>query len=107
MFNLFGRNKTAKDFVAEAKETYEVPEQKPMWSCPPEPAPKEKGATVFYRFGVTDKNRVAFQMGYNEITMNRQGCQNLIDQLTFFMNQLEDDYVEEEGNSDDSSTPKN
>lgn len=104
MFNLFGRNKTAKDFVAEAKETYGVPEQKPMWSCTPEPAPKEKDATVFYRLGVTDNNRVAFQMGYSEITMNRQGCQNLIDQLTFFMNQLENDHVEEASDSDDSST---
>lgn len=109
MFNLFGRNKTTKDFVAEAKETYGIPEQKPMWTCPPEPEPKkEKSSQVFYRFGLTDDNRVAFSMGYSEITMNRQGCQQMIDQLTFFMDQLpEDEDVEETSDSNDSSTPKN
>lgn len=56
----------------------------------PDPEP-EKPAKVYYRFGVTDNNRVAFQMGYSEITMNRKGCQDLIDQLTFFMNQLQDE----------------
>lgn len=55
------------------------------------PTSDEKPATIFYRFGVTDKNRLAFQMGYSEITMNKAGCQNLINQLTFFMNQLEDE----------------
>ena len=71
------------------------------------PKPKDKDAVVYYRFGVTDNNRVAFQMGYNEITMNREGCQNLIDQITFFMNQLDDEHVEETSDSDDASTPKN
>lgn len=60
-----------------------------------EPPKKEEPATVYYRFGITDKNRLAFQMGYSEITMNKEGVRNLIDQLTFFMNQLED------GNPDD------
>lgn len=55
------------------------------------PKETEKPATIFYRFGITDKNRLAFQMGYSEITMNKQGVQNLIDQLTFFMNQLPDE----------------
>lgn len=55
------------------------------------PAPKEKPATIFYRFGITDNNRVAFSMGYSEITMNKEGVQNLIDQLTFFQSQLQDD----------------
>jgi hypothetical protein len=54
---------------------------------PPIPEP-EKPATVFYRFGITDKNRLAFQMGYSEITMTRAGVQNLIDQLEFFKSQL-------------------
>ena len=92
MFSLFGK-KTAKDFVAEAKETYGVPEQQPMWTSPPEPK-KEEPAKIFYRFGVTDNNRVAFSMGYSEITMNREGCQQMIDQLTFFMNQLPADEEE-------------
>lgn len=56
-----------------------------------EPPKKEKPANVFYRFGLTDNNRVAFNMGYSEITMNKQGCQQMIDQLTFYMNQLEEE----------------
>ena len=56
------------------------------------PMPKvEEPAKIFYRFGVTDKQRISFQMGYSEITLNKEGCQQMIDQLTFFMNQLEDE----------------
>jgi hypothetical protein len=62
---------------------------------PPMPETPTENHKVYYRFGVTDSNRVAFQMGYSEITMNREGCQNLIDQLTFFMNQLKDDNTDE------------
>jgi hypothetical protein len=51
---------------------------------PPKVEPK-----IFYRIGATDTNRVAFSMGHMEITMNKAGCQNMIDQLTVFMNQLE------------------
>lgn len=57
---------------------------------PPED-PKPAPATVYYRLGVTDNNRLAFNMGYTEITMNKQGVQNMIDQLTFFRDQLEDE----------------
>lgn len=64
---------------------------------PPAPpkVPKEEHK-VFYRLGLTDTNRVAFNMGYSEVTMNRAGVQQLIDQLTFFMNQLQDEGVEDE-----------
>lgn len=89
MFDFF-RRKTARDFMADARENYLTPEVKeipPMPSVVP-PKPKEKDAQVFYRFGITDNDRVAFSMGYSEITMNREGCQQMIDQLTFFMNQL-------------------
>lgn len=60
----------------------------PYTELPPTP---EKPATIFYRFGITDKNRLAFQMGYSEITMNKAGVQNLIDQLEFFKLQLKDE----------------
>ena len=103
MFDFF-KKKTTRDFMEEAKETYGVPEQKPMWTCPPESEvtePKEEPAKIFYRFGVTDKNRVAFSMGYSEITLNKAGCQQMIDQLTFFMNQLEEEQEDDEdGNAD-------
>lgn len=87
MFNLFGR-KTAKDFMDEAKETYGLPEPE---TVPPMPEEKEPEGKIFYRMGLTDNNRVAFSMGYSEITMNKEGCQQMIDQLVFFQSQLTDE----------------
>ena len=55
---------------------------------PPEPV------KIFYRIGATDQNRVAFSMGHMEITMNKLGCQHMIDQLTVFMNQIQDEDLE-------------
>ena len=69
----------------EPKETPKMP-----YVVPPAP-PKEESGKVYYRLGLTDNDRVAFSMGMTEITMNRQGCQNMIDQLTFFMNQIPED----------------
>lgn len=86
MFDLFGKKQTAKGFLEEAKETYIEPEK--------EETP-EKPANTYYRLGLTDNNRVSFQMGYSEITMSRAGCENLIKQLTLFMNQLDDERKEE------------
>ena len=106
MFNFFTK-KTARDFMEEARETYGLPQPKEIPAMPPVPPnPAKDDAKIFYRFGLTDNNRIAFSMGYSEITMNKQGCQQLIDQVTFFMNQLDDDYVEEESDSDDASTAK-
>lgn len=59
--------------------------------APEVPEPKEKPTTVFYRFGITDNNRLAFQMGYSEITMSKEGVQNLIDQLEFYKASLADE----------------
>lgn len=56
-----------------------------------EPSVPEKPATVFYRIGVTDQNRIAFNMGYSEITMTKAGVQSMIDQLEFFKSQLYDE----------------
>lgn len=53
--------------------------------------PKEKPAQVYYKIGVAENNRVSLTVGYSEITMNKEGVQNLIDQLTVFMNQIPDD----------------
>ena len=41
--------------------------------------------------GFADNNRVSFQMNYAEITMNKAGCQQMIDQLAFFQSQLYDE----------------
>ncbi len=67
------------------------PELKTVPPMPEVKPPKEESGKVFYRFGVTDNNRVAFSMGHMEITMNKEGCRALIDQLTFFMNQIPED----------------
>ena len=65
------------------------PEKVP-YIVPPAPEP-EKPATVFYRLGVTDANRLAFSMGMMEITMTKSGVQALIEQLQVFRDQLQDE----------------
>jgi hypothetical protein len=97
MFDFF-RRKTAQEFVDDASNVYNLPKPK---AVPPTPAvtpPKEEPAKIFYRLGLTDNNRVAFSMGYSEITMNHAGCQQMIDQLVFFQSQL---YDETDGPEDD------
>ncbi len=84
MFDWFGKKDKESSNVIKFPEPKAVPEM-------PYVEPPEKPATVFYRFGITDKNRLAFQMGYSEITMTKEGVQNLIEQLEFFKNQLGDD----------------
>jgi len=63
------------------------PETKTPYIAPPAREPETK---VFYRIGVTDKDRLAFQVGYSELTMTRKGVQNLIEQLQVFRDQLKD-----------------
>jgi hypothetical protein len=56
-----------------------------------EPPKKESKSKVYYTFGLTDDNRMAFQMGYTTLTMNREGIQDLITQLEFFRDQLHEE----------------
>lgn len=49
--------------------------------------PKDPSNT-YYRIGLTNDNRISFQMGWSEITMNAQGVQNMIDQLKLFKQQI-------------------
>lgn len=57
-----------------------------------EEAKKKEAPFVAYRFGLTSDNRVEFTVTYiNGFTMNKKGCQTMIDQITFYMNQLEDE----------------
>jgi len=89
MFNWFKKNKDSSNVI-----DFPVPKAAPP--MPEVEPPKEKPATVYYRIGVTDKNRVSLQIGYGEITMNKAGIQNLIDQLALFRDQIADeDEVEE------------
>lgn len=68
-----------------SKEEAKVP-----YVVPPSP-PKEKEHKTYYMFGLTDDNRVSFQMGYATLTMNAEGVQDLIDQLEFFKNKLREE----------------
>jgi len=55
------------------------------------PPKEESKSKVYYTFGLTDDNRMAFQMGYTTLTMNREGIQDLITQLEFFRDQLHEE----------------
>jgi hypothetical protein len=50
--------------------------------------PKEKDPSIHYTIGHTDDNRIAFRIGHSTLTMNHQGAQQLIDQLTLYQSQL-------------------
>ena len=77
-------------FKKKPSNVVQFPEQTPKMPQI-EPPKKEEPAKIFYRLGLTDNNRVAFSMGYSEITMNKGGCQQMIDQLIFFQSQLYDE----------------
>ena len=51
---------------------------------------EERPRTYFF-FGISNNNRVTFNTPYREVSMSKSGCQDLIDQITFYMNQLEDE----------------
>jgi hypothetical protein len=73
-----GKNKMLSNAVPfpERKEIPETPE-----------AVKEP--RTYFTFGLTDDNRVSFSMGFNTLTMNAVGAQQLIDQLEFYKNRLD------------------
>lgn len=74
------------------------PESKAVPPMPEVKPPKEEPATVFYRLGITNNNRVSFQMGYSEITMNALGVDNMIKLLEAHKSLLVED--EEEDNNE-------
>ena len=102
MFDWFGKTfgrrgysteDTASDIEKIGTDMSKVipfPEPKAVPWPAPEPEP-EKPAKVFYRMGLTDSNRLAFSMGIMEITMSKEGVQNMIDQLAVFRDQLKDE----------------
>lgn len=56
-----------------------------------EPPKKEIEPEAVYSIGTTDKGtHMTFKIGYSTLTMTKQGCQDLIDQLEVFKNQLRD-----------------
>ena len=54
-----------------------------------EPPTREVAPKTMYSIGATSEGtHMIFKMGYTTLTMNKQGCQDLIDQLEVFKNQL-------------------
>jgi len=74
MFNFFKR----PDYQHTAKEIPSIPYIEPQKSVP----------ETYYTIGVTSDNRIAIQIGYSTLTVNRQGIENLIQQLSVFRDQL-------------------
>ena len=44
----------------------------------------------YYSIGITSENRITFKTGISTLTMNREGVENLIQQLAVFRDQLEE-----------------
>ncbi len=103
MFDWFDKKFRQRDYpkledLPDANKVYDdmnrvlkFPELKSVPPMPEVAPTKEEPAKIFYRLGLTDNNRVAFSMGYNEILMTHAGVQQMIDQLEFFQSQLYDD----------------
>ena len=83
MFDFFGKKDKSPSNVVPFPEPKLVP---PMPQV--EPPKKEEPVTTFYRLGFTSNDRVSFQMGYSEITMNYNGINDMIKQLEVFRDQL-------------------
>lgn len=94
--------------VKDGAEVLKFPELKTVPKMPevkqPEP-PKEEPAKVYYWLGLTDNNRVSFHMPYREITMNRHGVQQMIDQLEFYQSQLYDNETPSPDDDPDGGEP--
>ena len=56
-----------------------------------EPPKREVEPETMYSIGTTSQStHMTFKIGYSTLTMTKQGCQDLIDQLEVFKNQLRD-----------------
>jgi len=53
-----------------------------------EPPNKEQ---EYYSIGVTSENRITFKTGISTLTMNREGVENLIQQLAVFRDQIKEE----------------
>ena len=45
---------------------------------------------IQYSIGITNEDRIALKIGYSTLTMNKTGCENLIEQLDVFVKQLKE-----------------
>ena len=102
MFDWFGKTFSRRDYLKDDRSDMEkvaddmnkvikFPELKSVPPMPQVEPPKDPPGKVYYRLGLTDNNRVALSMYYGEITMNRAGVQGMIDQLSFYRDQLDEE----------------
>lgn len=56
------------------------------------PPTREVDPDPIYSIGATsDRSRMTFKLGHTTLTMNKIGCQHLIEQLEVFKNQLQEE----------------
>lgn len=81
MFDWFGRKPDYNNVV-------KFPEHVPCIA----PPKREVEPETIYSIGATaEGTHMTFKMGYTTLTMTKQGCQELIEQLEVFKNQLKDE----------------
>jgi hypothetical protein len=78
---------------SEHKNVVSLPFPRPV-IVPTVESPKKE--EEHYSIGVTNDNRITLRIGYTTLTMNRQGVENLIQQLAVFRDQLEEEHNNEE-----------
>jgi hypothetical protein len=76
----------------EHSNVIKFPENKSVLPIPYVEPPKEK-EQEYYSIGVTSEGKMTFKTGITTLTMTRKGCEDLIEQLTVFKNQM---YEEDE-----------
>jgi hypothetical protein len=89
MFDWMKKDKTPSNVVPFPEQPKPVPYVEPA----PEP---EKPVHTYYRLGLTNNNRVSFQMGYSEITMNAAGIDSMIKLLESYRDLLSEGLDEQE-----------
>jgi hypothetical protein len=72
---------------SEHKNVVSLPFPKPVIVPYVEP-PKQEKEQEYYSIGVTSEGKMTFKTGVTTLTMTRKGCEDLIEQLTVFKNQM-------------------
>jgi hypothetical protein len=57
--------------------------------------PPKKKEQEYYSIGVTSEGKMTFKTGITTLTMTRKGCEDLIEQLTVFKNQMHEEADED------------
>jgi hypothetical protein len=84
-------NDDMKKITDDMSKVVPFPELKVVPPMPEVIPPKEDHAgRTCYSIGLTDDNRVSLTIGYSSFNMNSTGVRQLIDQLSLFKSQIED-----------------